>query len=134
MCCPQISPCLQLRALASYCLVGLHTVVLSCLQVHPRPVLSLLELQVPAAIPAGISAMLANEHLLNSLQLRHLQSQLSEQVSAPALLPWEVCLAVLLACPRRWPHACMRRVAECRAACCLHMQGRLPALGCLLQI
>ena len=58
--------------------------------------LSLLELQVPAAIPEGVSTVLANEHMLNSLQLRELQSQLSEQVSRPALLPWEVCLAVLL--------------------------------------
>eukprot|EP00891_Asterochloris_glomerata_P004478 jgi/Astpho2/4478/Aster-x1249 len=66
--------------------VGLSMRQLCCVvckevpQVHPRPVLSLLELQVPAAIPEGISAMLANEHVLNSLQLRHLQNQLSEQV------------------------------------------------------
>ncbi len=73
--------------------------------------------------------MLANEHVLNSLQLRHLQNQLSEQVSGPALLPWEVDLAVLLNSPRRWPHACMRENAACRAAQCLHMQRRLPHLA-----
>ena len=60
--------------------------------------------------------MLANEHLLNSLQLRHLQSQLSEQVRAG-----------LHCCPRKLAWLCCSGLSHkvvpclCAQGCC--MQG-----------